>query len=80
MFDLSCVNLRRDKAWARSFIIFVFVSPLLEFTRYIIREAVRSVYDFGYDASIALVLALGDAVLDVCPLGVTALCNQALLN
>ena len=80
MFDLSCVNLRRDKAWARSFIIFVFVSPLLEFTRYIIRESVRSVYDFGYDASIALVLALSDAVLDVCPLSVTALCNQALLN
>ena len=80
MFDLSCVNLRRDKAWARSFIIFVFISPLLEFTRYIIREAVRSVYNFGYDASIALVLALSDGVLDVCPLSVTALCNQALLN
>ena len=37
-------------------------------------------YDFRYDASIALVLALSDAVLDVCPLSVTALRNQALLN
>ena len=37
-------------------------------------------YDFSYDVTIALVLTLGDAVLDVIPLSVTALRNQALLN
>ena len=37
-------------------------------------------YDFRYDTTIALVLALSNAVLDVCPLSVTALRNQALLN
>ena len=36
-------------------------------------------YDFRYDASIALVLALRDTILDVLPLSVTALGNQALL-
>lgn len=37
-------------------------------------------YDFRYDASIALVLALRDAALDVCPFSITALRNQALLE